>query len=103
MADSQVVITPQVTEIQSTQDMKGTIRIGMRGIGNPTPVKWARATGAIRKLIIGLVIAVPTAPVNILSSNQSLTVVWWLGLASLLTYSLDYLIGVESPEKEKTN
>ena len=88
----------EVTEIETTKDIKGTVRVGMRGIGNPMPIKWARATGALRKLNIGLMTALASAPSSIITADQTIVAVWILGLFSILLYSLDYFIGVESSE-----
>jgi len=95
MSDQPLETEP--VQVDTTKISTGTIRVGVKGIGNPTPTILARATKALRYFAVSLITMVSAT--DIFDGGQAKVISFCLGAFVLATGAIDILIGVE-PEKK---
>lgn len=95
MEDQKLETEP--VQVDTTKISTGTIRVGLKGMNNPTPTILARATKALRYFAVSLITMVSAT--DIFNGTQSKLISFCLGVFVLATAAVDIVIGVE-PEKK---
>lgn len=99
MADTTETVPPTTTEVDTTKQSTGTIRVGLKGAQNPTPTILARATKALRYFAVSLITMVSAT--DIFDGGQAKIINFSLGVFILATAAVDILIGVEPDSQTK--
>ena len=84
-------------EVETTKDTVGTIRVGVKGMQNPTPTLLARVTKALRYFAVSLITMISAT--DLLTGGQAKVTNFCLGVFILALGGVDIVIGVE-PDKQ---
>lgn len=88
----------EAIQVDTTKQTEGTIRIGAKGIANPTPTLLARVTKALRYFAVSLITMVSAT--DLFDGGQAKVISFCLGVFILALGGVDIVIGVEPDKKE---
>jgi len=71
--------TPQPVQVDTTKQTVGTVKVGIKGMQNPTPTLLARVTKALRYFAVSLITMISAT--DLLTGNQAKVTNFCLGVS----------------------